>query len=698
MPSIFYPKLFSLIVFSKSAHRIRLSLLLFTILFSAISKAQQDSVPVIELDTVIIEAARLQVSKDELPASVSVKEFGTLQQNLQQLTANDYLQGIPGLFVLNSNNFAQDTRISIRGFGARSAFGIRGVRLVIDGIPETTPDGQGQVDNLNLALIERIEVLRGASSSLYGNASGGVINVSTKSNFSRDFVELSSAIGSYNFQSFQAIAGIGNKKSKTVIFANRTTSDGFRANSRFETNQFNLRTKLNTGNKTSLNFQLNYTDSPMAQDAGGITQEDVDVDRTQARDRNVNFDTGESVRQFKTGVALQWQPSKLHVNSFVYYSYRDFANKLPFSFGGAVDLVRNYWGHGSNASFDFFKDKGLLTAQVGYELASQNDRRTRFINDLGSLGDVTLQQNEIFQNLGAFAILQSKIEKWIFRGGLRFDNNILEVKDTFLDNGDASDRIVLNTINPSVGLRFKVDKNQSLFANFATSFETPVLSELSANPNDDGGFNQNLNEQTSTTFEGGYTYSKPKFRLETTVFYIETEDDIVPFELEAFPDRTFFRNAGSAERFGLEVSTVFWLNNTIRFNASYAWSRFTYNRFEIPLDNFNGNRLPGVPEHLAFLQGLYRSPKGLVIRWNMQYRGDFFANDSNAVTEASAVISNLSVSQKLSFDGWNLSPYFGINNLFDTQYNDNVRLNAFGGRFFEPAPGINIYGGLRISL
>lgn len=670
----------------------------FTLFFGYIAKAQQDSVPVIELDTVVIEAARLQVSKDELPASVSVKEFGAVQQNLQQLTANDYLQGIPGLFVLNSNNFAQDTRISIRGFGARSAFGIRGVRLVIDGIPETTPDGQGQVDNLNLGLIERIEVLRGASSSLYGNASGGVINVSTKSDFTRDFVELSSAIGSYNFQTFQAIAGIGNKKSKTVLFANRTTSDGFRANSRFETNQFNLRTKWKTGDKTGLNFQLNYTDSPIAQDAGGITQEDVDMDRTLARDRNVDFDTGESVRQFKTGVALQWRPSKLNVNSFVYYSYRDFANKLPFSFGGAVDLVRNYWGHGSNASFDFFKDKGLLTAQVGYELASQNDRRTRFINDLGSLGDVTLQQNEIFQNLGAFAILQSKIKKWIFRGGIRYDNNILEVEDTFLENGDASDRIVLNTINPSVGLRFKVDKNQSLFANFATSFETPVLSELSANPNDDGGFNRNLNEQTSTTFEGGYTYSKPKFRLETTVFYIETEDDIVPFELEAFPDRTFFRNAGSAERFGVEVATVFWLNNTIRFNASYAWSRFTYNRFEIPLGNFNGNRLPGIPEHLAFLQGLYRSQKGLVIRWNMQYRGDFFANDSNAVTEASAVISNLSVSQKLSFDGWNLSPYFGVNNLFDTQYNDNVRLNAFGGRFFEPAPGINVYGGLRISL
>ncbi|MEM9361847.1 MAG: TonB-dependent receptor [Bacteroidota bacterium] len=687
-----------MINFSISVFRIRTLLLLFVSLLFSKVQAQQDTIPTIELDTVVIEAARLSISKNELPASVSVSTFGTVQQNLQQLSANDYLQGVPGLFVLNSNNFAQDTRISIRGFGARSAFGIRGVKLVIDGIPETTPDGQGQVDNLNLGLIEKIEVLRGASSSLYGNASGGVINVNSKSNFTKDFVELSSAIGSYNFQTFQTIAGLGNSKSKTVLFANRTTSDGFRANSRFETNQFNLRTKLKTGNETNINFQLNFTDSPIAQDAGGITQEDVEVDRTQARDRNVDFDTGESVRQFKTGTAFQWNPSNLNLNSFVYYSYRDFANKLPFEFGGAVNLVRNYWGHGSNVSFDFFEKKGHLKAQLGYEIASQNDRRTRFMNDLGELGAVTLQQNEIFRNFGTFAILQSRIEKWIFRAGLRYDNNVLEIEDDFLSNGDASDKIVLNTVNPSVGLRYKLDKKQSLFANFATSFETPVLSELSANPSDTGGFNQNLSEQTSITFEGGYTYSKSKLTLEATVFYIETEDDIVPFELEAFPDRTFFRNAGSAERFGVEMSTNFWLSNSIRLNASYAWSRFTYNRFEIPLGNFNGNRLPGVPEHLAFLEGLYRSNKGLVIRWNTQYRGDFFANDSNATREASAIISNLSVSQRLSFNGWNLRPYLGINNLFDTEYNDNVRLNAFGGRFFEPAPGLNVYGGLRISI
>ena len=684
--------------FSKTLNAIKRCIAIVIACIGYTASAQNDTIPTIRLDSVIVEAARLGISKNDLPTSVSVRTFRGIQQNLQQLSVNDYLLGVPGLFVLNSNNFSQDTRISIRGFGARSAFGIRGVKLIIDGIPETTPDGQGQVDNLNLALIDKIEVLRGASSSLYGNASGGVINVNTLATFENDFAQLSSSYGSFNFQTFQAIAGIKNTKSSTVFFANRTTSNGFRAHSRFETNQFNLRTKLKTSNTAQLNFQLNYTDSPIAQDPGGITQEDVEADRAQARDRNVEFDTGESVRQVKTGVALQWRPKNLDINSFAYYSYRDFANKLPFEFGGAVALTRNYWGHGSNISFDVFDTKALLKVQMGYEFASQNDRRSRFRNESGVLGAATLQQNEIFQNLGAFTILQSTINKWIFRGGLRFDHNILKVEDSFLQNGDASDRINLNTVNPSVGLRYKLHKNQSVFTNFSTSFETPVLSELSADPNNTGGFNQNLNEQTSTTFEIGYAYSKPKFELETTLFYIDTENDIVPFELEAFPDRTFFRNAGSSERIGVEFSTKFWLSNAIRFNASYAWSKFTYTDFELPSGNFEGNRLPGVPEHLVFIKGTYHAPKGLLIRFDNQYRGSFFANDGNTVTEGAAVISNISLSKKINLKNWNLTPFLGVNNIFNVEYNDNVRLNAFGGRFFEPAPGTNVYGGIRISI
>ena len=450
--------------------------------------------------------------------------------------------------------------------------------------------------------------------------------------------------------------------------------------------------------KTNLNLQLNYTNSPTAQDPGGIDAESVAANREQARDRNVQFDTGESVKQLKTGMALQWNPSRFKVNSFAYYSYRDFANKLPFEFGGAVDLVRNYWGHGSNLSFDVAENKGLLKAQVGYELASQNDRRTRFVNNSGELGATTLQQNEIFKNFGAFTILQSTINNWNFRGGLRYDHNILKVEDSFIENGDASDKIVLNTFNPSIGFRYKFHQNHSLFTNFATSFETPVLSELSADPENNGGFNQNLEEQTSSTFEIGYALSKSNFVAEATLFYIETEGDIVPFELEAFPDRTFYRNAGSTERIGIEVNATLFLGEQFTLNTAYTWSNFTYSEFEIPSGNFTDNELPGIPEHLVSVQGTFQSKKGLVLRLDTQYRGDFYANDANLVSENAAFISNLSASQEIRFAQFTLKPFLGINNLFNTEYNDNIRVNAFGGRHFEPAPKFNLYGGLRLLM
>ena len=660
--------------------------------------AQKDSLATIQLDSVVVKAARLPTTKNSMPASISVKQFESVQANLQQLSVNEYLQGIPGLFLQNSTNFAQDSRISIRGFGSRAAFGIRGIKLVVDGIPETTPDGQGQVDNLNLGLIESIEVLRGASSSLYGNASGGVVNIQTTADFPKDFVEFSSGFGSYNFQNYQILAGLKNSKATTTLFANRTSSDGYRDHSQFETYQLNIRSKMNTGKKTKLNLQLNYTDSPTAQDSGGVNEESVALDRSQARDRNVEFDTGEAVRQLKTGMALKWRPSSLSINSFAYYSYRDFANRLPFEFGGAVDLVRNYWGHGSSLSFHPLAQESLLNVQLGYEMAHQNDKRTRFMNNRGTRGNITLNQNEIFNNFGSFVIVQSKLNAWNLRGGLRFDHNVLKVEDAFLDNGDATDKIVLNTVNPSIGFRYKLRPNHSLFANFATSFETPVLSELSADPLNNGGFNKDLQQQTATTYELGYSFSRPRLLVETTLFYIETQADIVPFELEEFPERTFFRNAGSTERLGLEFSSTLQISPKLTLDASYAWSHFDYTDYEIPSGNFNENRLPGIPEHLVSLQGMYRSSKGLSFRLDAQYRGSFYANDANTVMEDAAFLVHLSASQSFNLKGFKLKPYLGINNLFNTKYSDNIRINAFGNRYFEPAPEINAFGGIRLSL
>ncbi|NKI32790.1 TonB-dependent receptor family protein [Croceivirga thetidis] len=674
-----------------------LFLLLITSFFSIQQiQAQQDSIPTVELDSVVVQAARLGATENTLPMAVTVKNVTQLQQNLQQLTVNDYLLAVPGVFVQSGNNFAQDARISIRGFGARSAFGIRGVKLVIDGIPETTPDGQGQVDNLNLGLIENIEIIRGASSSLYGNASGGVISVNTLSNFTKDFARISSSYGSYNFQNYQAVVGLLGKKTRTTLFTNRTTQDGYRDHSRFETNQFNLRSNLSLNSNSKLNFQLNYTDSPLAEDPGGLLLDEAEANPSQARDRNVEFNSREAVKQFKTGLAYRLNTAKTTLNSYGYYNYRDFENFLPFQFGGAVDVIRNYWGHGSNLTLKLIAEN-KLNFQFGYDLAFQNDRRTRYQNLEGERGDATLRQNELFRNFGSFAILQSELNNWVFRGSMRYDRNVLEAEDAFLSNGDASGETTLNTVNPSLGIRYRFDAFNSVFAGFSTSFETPVLSELSANPDNSGGFNRNLREQTSSTFELGYQYFKNGFSLGLTGFYIQSEGEFVPFELEAFPDRTFFRNAGESERFGLELASTWRITRQWRLSGSYAYSDFTYALFDIPNGNFDGNRLPGIPKHLAALRTSFRK-NGLLLRLDSQYRGNFFANDSNTVKEDSVVLLNFGGSYRIDLKTFDLQPFFGINNLLNSAYNDNIRSNAFGGRFFEPAPEINGYLGLRLLI
>ena len=472
---------------------------------SAAVEAQQDSTATKKLDEVIVTGDRLTTGVSKIPLSISVNKVDPYHPTTQQLSINELLNNVPGLFVQNSNNFAQDTRISIRGFGARSAFGIRGIKLIVDGIPETTPDGQGQVDNVNIGLIEQIEVFKGPSSALYGNASGGVINITTLNSFEKDFLQYHTGLGSFNYLNQTVIAGLKKEKNVTSLFLNRTASDGYRNNSAFETYQMNLKSKWFITDNSSLLAQVNYTDSPTAQDAGGINAAAVIENRRQARDRNVLFQTGESVKQFKTGLSYNLNLGTNQLSSYAYYAYRDFEALLPFGFGGAIDINRNYWGQGSSYQIAA-KD---LKVKLGYDLGFQNDLRTRYRNEEGLRGATTLRQNEIFNNYAAYAIADYTFKNWILRGGARFDINQLKVEDGFLDNGDASDVIDLQSFNPSIGIQRNLGDHR-VFANFSTAFETPVLSELSANPTNEGGFNQDLESQTATNYELGYGWKKKR--------------------------------------------------------------------------------------------------------------------------------------------------------------------------------------------
>lgn len=669
---------------------------IFIVLIQSVYGQTTSNTPTQEIDTVYIKTARITTSVDKLPAAVSVYQATKNDATRQQLSLQEYTQQTPGLFAQNANNFAQDLRISIRGFGARAAFGIRGIKLIVDGIPETTPDGQGQLDNLNLGIIDRIEVLKGPSSSLYGNASGGVISIQTVNDVEQPFSKWKATVGSYGFQNYQATAGIKSGNSSYIFHGNYVTSDGYRDQSGFQQYNFNVNANFKLSEKLNLKAIANYSDSPQADDPGGLNIDAVEADRRQARDRNILFETGETIQQFKAGLSAIWNPNSNTTGAgYLFYNNRQFEGRLPFEFGGLIDLGRDYIGQGANITYSKRKN----TIKAGYDFGYQNDNRQRFRNLEGVKGDQTLDQKERFTNLGVYVTDHLELDKWYLTAGIRFDYNKLAAQDEFLENGDASGDITLSSLNPSFGVNYAFAKAQNIYLNFATSFETPALSELSANPNGDQGFNEDLEAQKATNYELGIKGKLIKsLRYQIAVFHIDTQDDLVPFELAAFPDRTFFRNAGRTARNGIEIEGAYNFLKEWTFTAAYTFSDFTYDDFTTNNGTFDGNFLPGIPQHLTNLGLQYNSEKGFYASIQASLVGKQFANDSNETTVDGYENINFRTGYNFTYKKIKFTPYAGMNNILDQQFIDNVRINAFGSRFFEPAPGINGYGGIEIQF
>lgn len=662
--------------------------------------AQKDSVSTIVLDSVEVQALRIATTQKQQPFAITQYSATTLQETRQQLSLQEYLNDIPGLFSLNATNYAQDLRISIRGFGARSAFGIRGVKIIVDNIPETTPDGQGQLDNLNISSIEKIEVLKGPSSALYGNASGGILHITTKQNFKTDFIEAGLTLGSFNHQQYQLSGGIVNNSSKLIFFANHTLTDGYRDQSGLKNTNLNFRWFQKLTKKSTLNFQANYTNSPIGEDAGGLTLAEANTNRMQARDRNIQFKTGEAVDQLKVGSTYNYAINhKQDIQFYGFYNRRNFEGRLPFNFGGWIDLNRNYFGQGGHYKLKNYFAKGHNTLQIGYDFSTQKDARQRFTNEDGIKGTNTLDQIESFTNIAFYTLDNLQLKKWFIAAGLRFDYNTLKVSDEKLDNGDQSGLINLSSVNPSLGVNYEISNRLNAYANYRSSFETPALSELSANPTGQDGFNNTLHPQQAFNYEIGLKGSIGKdFNFDVTLFTVNTKDDLVPFELEAFPDRDFFRNAGSTTRNGLELATNLNLCKKLTLKSTYTYSNFKYKEYNTPNGDFVNNQLPGIPKHFATISLEHQNVSGLNARVQQKYIGELFTNDANSIALPSYTSTDFNMSYRIKLKHTLWVPFIGIQNIFNTAYNDNLRINAFGDRYYEPAPGMNFYIGLRFKI
>ena len=660
---------------------------LFVILPFFVYSNFQDSIQKIDLDNVIVKSTRIDVNKKQAPLSVSVKNLLINKNYTSKSSFSDFTNSIPGVYTSSSNNFSQDLRISIRGFGARSAFGIRGIKLLVDGIPETTPDGQSQLDNLPLGLISNIEVIRGPSSLLYGNSSGGVININTLSDNSVPYFRTSSIFGAYQYQSIQRTRVFDWNNSSLVIHYDKRRSNGYRDFSGYKSSILNLKYLREFDEKNKIVWQINYTYSPYAKDAGGLKLSEVKDDRRQSRKNNLDYDTYEKVKHVKTG--FSWRhlnDDNSSIDSYFFYQKRDFNSKLPFNYGGIIFLERDYYGIGTKYSKQYFSDNRSRTVTLGIDFSNQQDDRKRFKNNLGEKGENTFNQIEKFKSTGVYLINQTSYTSGLlFRYGVRYDENRIGT--------DSESFISLNKLNPSLGVSYSISKSDNIYFSTGTSFETPTLNELSNNPNGNG-LNKNLDPSSSINYEFGWRKTTSNLMFEAIAYLINTDNEILPYEIEQFPGKNFYRNVGSTRRYGIELSSQLLFSNG-KLNLSYTNAKNTFNDFILDGNDLKGLSLPGIPNQILDIELIYNLSKRRTLLINNRLVGELFADNLNETQVSSYNLLNITYSKQI-FN--NSEIYLGVNNLLDVNYFDNIRINAFGKRYYEPAPKRNVHFGLNLSF
>ena len=657
------------------------------------------------LEEVIIDAARIPLSLNQAPFAADKLERKQIVRAQAQLGLDESLSSIPGLVLQNRFNFAQDLRISIRGFGARANFGIRGIKILVDGIPETLADGQGGVDSIDLTSIGSIDVLRGPSSSLYGNASGGVIRIESNFDSPDDGIEARLAIGGNGYSKNQVhINGKSdNKQLSYIASVSRLDIDGYRDHSEHKNSLFNARIRYVFNDESKLKIAVNHTDQPQANDPGGVNLATLLDDRTAARDRNVTLNAGESLKQSRVGLIYQrniGNNGEFSIRN--YHVWRDFEGRIPISSNGVIDINRYYSGGGI-----MYNHKATLAGKrntiiVGIDYDHQDDDRQRFENLNGQSGNQVLNQREQVTSTAIYVQNQIHLsDKWLFNSGLRYDEVRFNVDD-YLDNN--SGKRTLEQLSPMIATSFAINNYTSIYANISTSFETPTTTELALV--DGTGLSSQLTPQKAKSYELGIKgilknyffrsnsqYLQHKYTL--SVFSIDVEQEIIAIEDDF--GRDSFINAGKSSRQGIELSLRSQLSETLSSSLAYTYSDFSYKTFiDKDSNDFSGNNLPGLPKDTLHAAIHYQHQAGLFASIETLYLGQFSLDNANTETMDSSLVTDIRGGYNFTIDGLNIEPFIGISNLFNEVYSSNARINAFGGRFYESGPERNLYAGVSI--
>ena len=667
-------------------------------LAAASAQAQAPATQQNPLEEIIVTATLIDRTLDRVPAAISVVTEDDIQGAQSQVALDEALKRVPGVFMQDRYNFAQDLRVSIRGFGARAQFGIRGIKVIVDGIPETLPDGQGAVDSIDLGATKQIEVIRGPSSSMYGNAAGGVISLTSEgAPTDSPFADIRVASGSSGYGKVQFKTGGQTDKLNYLVSVSDLELDGWRAHSKAINRQLTSRLDLDLGKNRDLLTIINVTDQPQSDDPGALTRALAISNPRSAWPGNVTFHAGEAIKQTRIGFVYT-APAGEHgtIKARNYYANRDFGNLLPIPTNGIVDLQRDFVGGGFSYNYDGFWLDRPNRFVAGVDFDDQDDARKRYANLQGVRGALGFDQREHVTSQGVFLQDELSLSKIVqLTMGVRVDSVKFDVTDHYFADGfdDSGSRTFDNT-SPMVGVTVQIDPKLSLYATYSSSFETPTTTEFNK-PDGTGGFNQNLDPQIAHNVEVGVrgTLNKRQ-RYEVSVYSTDVTGELIPFEVPTAPGRNYYVNAGKSQHNGVEFS---WMSNPtdqIQTTLSYAYSDFTFN---------DGKVIPGTAKNVLFGELTYRDPKGWFVSADALYVGKQYGdNDDTAFGVVDPyTLATVRFGWDIDLGKTTLSPYMGINNLLDETYMANVRLNPIGvgtagGRYFEPGPPREGYAGISV--
>ena len=664
---------------------------------------------------------RVTVTRAEQPLTklpLAVQSLDGMQISRAKPTwgLDEALAHVPGVIVANRYNFSQDQRISIRGFGARSAFAVRGIKVLVDGIPQTLPDGQGQLTNLELGEVDRIEVLRGSASALFGNAAGGVISIWTRQPTVESIHEEARfVVGSFGgpshrtwtkWRSTTAVRIGGGSAQLTVA---RLDYEGQRDHSAADQRVLNARLRLPVADGWSMMLVTDVGDHPRADNPGSLTLAELRANRDTVPVLNRNRNAGKAVTQVQTGATLRrTMPNGGEAAVTVFGLARDLKNPITTTY---IDLDRI--AYGARASVTHPLPLGPLAHRLTAGLDFQRQRDDRLnVNYLNSPGDSATRdtvrsrdQREHVTEVGPF--VQSVLElspHVTLMAGLRYDWVTFAVRDRLITGTDPDDsgERVMHALSGSLGIAVNPSRYLTLYGNVGSSFETPTTTELANSPSGAGGFNSGLKPQHAWTIElGARGTLEGQLTYGVAVFQAEVRDALIPYEIVA--PRFFYRNAGSTRHRGVELSADLSVTPGLSLGGAWTYSDFRFRDYTFTdaagTHVLDGRSLPGIPDNWVHLIARAQ-PGGGAGAWaevQQAYSSGYLVSDVANTRTKSWWSTNVRVGWDGNLRGMRLGPFIGFNNAFNHRYVSSVVINAARGRFYEPAPGRNVYLGLSVG-